>query len=120
MLGNIKSKYILKIITSHISLKTQLNLVKYNKNIQLKLDLKLLHYKIFSGNFTTIFDNNNKIGKIYDEYKDKLIFEGEFSNGKKNGKGKEYDNNERLKFEGEYINGEKKGNGKEYYEIMKI
>ena len=60
MLGNIKSKYILKIITSHISLKTQLNLVKYNKNIQLKLDLKLLHYKIFSGNFTTIFDNNNK------------------------------------------------------------
>ena len=84
MLDNIKSKYILKIIISYIIQKTQLNLVKYNKYIQLKLDLKLLHYKIFSGNFTTIFDNNNnKIGKIFDEYKDKLIFEGEFSNGKK-------------------------------------
>ena len=116
MLDNIKSKYILKMFISHVNLKTQLNLVKYNKRIQSKLDLKLLHYKIFSGNFTTILDNNNKIGKIYDEYKDKLIFEGEFSNGKKNGKGKEYDNNERLKFEGEYINGEKKGNGKEYYD----
>ena len=44
------------------------------------------------------------------------MFEGEYINGKKNGKGKEYDNNERLKFEGEYINGERKGEGKEYYE----
>ena len=111
MMDNIKSKYILEFFLSHINEKKKLNSVKYNKNLQSKLNLNLLHYKIFSGNFTTIFDNNNKIGKIFDEYKDKLIFEGEFSNGKKNGKGKEYDNNERLKFEGEYINGEKKGEG---------
>ena len=81
--------------------KTKLNLVKYNKNMQKKLNINLLYYKIFSGNNTTIYENNNKRAKIYDEYKDKLIFEGEFSNGKKNGKGKEYDNNERLIFERE-------------------
>jgi len=36
-----------------------------------------------------------------------LIFEGEYKNGRKNGKGKE------LLFEGEYLNG-KRWNGKEY------
>ena len=43
-----------------------------------------------------------------------LEFEGEYSNGEKNGKGKEYDLNGRLTFEGEYLNGEKNGKGKEY------
>jgi len=40
------------------------------------------------------------------------MFEGEYINGEKNGKGKEYYNGE-LKFEGEYLNG-KKWNGKIY------
>ena len=31
----------------------------------------------------------------------------EYLNGKRNGKGKEYDNNGLLKFEGEYLNGER-------------
>ena len=47
-------------------------------------------------------------------YNDKLIFEGEYLNGKRNGKGKEYKFG-RLKFEGEYLNGERNGKGKEYY-----
>ena len=68
------------------------------------------------------------------EYNDdgKLIFEGEYLNGKKwngkgfninneieyeikdgNGKVKEYYNNGNLKFEGEYLNGERNGKGKE-------
>ena len=34
-----------------------------------------------------------------------LIFEGEYLNGLKNGKGKEYDWNGKIKFEGEYLNG---------------
>ena len=34
-----------------------------------------------------------------------LIFEGELLNGKKNGKGKEYDYMGNLIFEGEYLNG---------------
>ena len=44
-----------------------------------------------------------------------MIFEGEYLNGKRNGKGKEYYfSNGKLKFEGEYLNGERNGNGKEY------
>ena len=44
--------------------------------------------------------------KEYDDYGD-LEFEGEYSNGKKHGKGKEYERNGKLKFEGEYSNGKK-------------
>ena len=41
------------------------------------------------------------------------MFKGEYLNGKRNGKGKEYDyRNGKLKFEGEYLNGNKwNGNG---------
>ena len=45
----------------------------------------------------------------------KKIFEGEYLNRKKNGKGKEYDNNGKIIFDGEYLKGEKHGKGKEYY-----
>ena len=34
-----------------------------------------------------------------------MKFDGEYLNGKKNGKGKEYDFNGKLKFEGEYLYG---------------
>ena len=43
-------------------------------------------------------------GKEYDR-SGKLLFEGEYLNGKKHGKGKEYDFFGELKFEGEYLNG---------------
>ena len=46
----------------------------------------------------------NGKGKEY-EYGE-LIFEGEYSNGKKNGNGKEYKYG-KLEFEGEYLNGYK-------------
>ena len=46
---------------------------------------------------------------------DRLIFEGDYKNGKRNGKGKEYsDYNGKLIFEGEYVNGKRNGKGKEY------
>ena len=35
----------------------------------------------------------------------KLIFEGEYLNNKRHGKGKEYYDNGNQKFEGEYLNG---------------
>ena len=35
------------------------------------------------------------------------MFEGEYLNGERNGKGKEYDWTGKLIFEGEYLNGEK-------------
>ena len=45
--------------------------------------------------------------KEYDWGKSPLIFEGEYLNGKRNGKGKEYDWYGRLRFEGEYLNGKR-------------
>ena len=49
----------------------------------------------------------------------RLKFEGEYINGKRNGKGKEYcyaymDTFRHLEFEGEYLNGERNGKGKYY------
>ena len=43
----------------------------------------------------------------------KIKFEGEYLNGKRNGKGKEYDDEGKIKFEGEYLNG-KEWNGIRY------
>jgi len=42
-----------------------------------------------------------------------MIFEGEYLNGERNGKGKEYYDNGELKFEGEYLKGERNGKRKE-------
>ena len=44
-----------------------------------------------------------------------MIFEGEYLNGKRNGKGKEYSIYGKIEFEGEYLNGKRNGKGKEYY-----
>ena len=43
-----------------------------------------------------------------------LIFEGEYINSQKNGKGIEYYKNGKVLYEGEYINGQKNGKGIEY------
>ena len=45
----------------------------------------------------------------------KLKYAGEYLNGKRNGKGKEYNYDGKLEFEGEYLNGERNGKVKEYY-----
>ena len=54
----------------------------------------------------------NGKGKEYSE--GEVIFEGEYKNGWRNGKGKEFNDIGEVIFEGEYLNGEKNGNGKEY------
>ena len=60
---------------------------------------------LFEGEYI----NNIPIKGYKKEYNDEgeLIFEGEYLRGKRNGKGKEY-NNGKIIFEGEYINGERK------------
>ena len=108
MLENISSVYILKIIFSHVFEKDKLKIIKYNKNLQNKLDINLLNYKIYIGKYI-IYEINGKI-KEYEGYNDDLLFEGEYLNGKMNGKGKEYEDGI-LIYEGEYLNG--KRNGKE-------
>ena len=54
------------------------------------------------------------------EYKDgKLIFEGEYLNGRKNRKGKEYKDG-KLIFEGEFFEKNKIGKGREYGDNINI
>ena len=101
MLENIKSSYFSKMIFSWIDEKRKLNTIKYNKNLQEKMNITLLNYKIFYGKYI-IFEDKGK-GKEYNVFNDKLIFEGEYLNGK----GKEYDSNGHLIFEGEYSKGKK-------------
>ena len=69
----------------------------------------------FDENGKKIYKLKNGTGNIR-EYDDEgyLEYEGQYSNGKRNGKGKEYDNNGKFLFEGEYLNGKRNGNGKEY------
>ena len=59
-----------------------------------------------NGNIIYELINGNGYVKEYDNY-GKLEYEGEYLNGKRNGKGKEYDYNGKLIFEGEFINGER-------------
>ena len=54
-------------------------------------------------------------GKEFNSY-DGLIYEGEYLNGKRHGKGKEFVRGY-LTYEGEYLNGKRNGKGKEYQEI---
>ena len=107
----IKSAKILRQIYSLLSEVTKLEMVKYSKSIQDKLNISLINYRIYSRKY--IIGKKSGLCKVYD-CKDNLIFEGEYLNGKKNGKGKEYNQYGELIFEGEYLNG-KKWNGKGCY-----
>ena len=63
-----------------------------------------------------IYEERN--GKVF-YFPGKLLFEGEYLNDNKNGKGKEYFDG-RLMFEGEYLDDLKHGKGKQYYENGKL
>ena len=99
-------------ILSNLPERRKLKLVKYNKNIQYKLDINLLNYKLFGDKY--IIYSTKRIGKEYSEYNDELLFKGEYINGVKNGKGIEYKEGKLVIFEGEYIKGKRNGKGKEY------
>ena len=71
----------------------------------------------FEGEFVEGIKNGK--GKQYNFMK-KLEFDGEFLNGKRNGKGKEYDCFGKIVYEGEFLNGERHGKGKEYDDSGKI
>ena len=113
MLENIKSLYLSKLIFSFTQEKLKFKLIKYNKILQKKININIINYKLLSGKYT-IFKKKG-IGKTYNFSDNKLVFEGEYLNGEKNGKIKEYDEQNYLVFEGEYKNGLKNGKVKEYY-----
>ena len=65
---------------------------------------------IFEGEFI----NKERNGKGKEYFLDELIYEGEYMDGKRYGFGKEYYINNRIKYEGEFKNGNFDGKGKEY------
>ena len=121
--NSVKSFYIIETIFSILSEKKKLNMIIYNKKYQNNFEVNIEYYKAMSVRY--IVGEKNGKGKEYNINNNKLIFEGEYKNGKRKGKGKEYYENGKVKFEGEYLNGNKisgKGydnNGKTYLIIEK-
>ena len=144
MLKEIKSIYILKFCFSHINkYEKTLEIIRYNKKLQKRLDINIHIYKRFSGRYIKYETKEKLKGKEYNSYNNSLIYEGEYINLKKNGKGKEYNEygklifkgiylkgkkwigkvldyyfNGRIKFEGEYLNGKINGKGYDNYHMV--
>jgi len=93
MWQKIRSNYLLKEILISIDDRRKLNLIKYNKKMQEIAGLNLIDFRRFSGRY--IKEEYDKI-KEFSSYNDRLIFEGEYSNGKRNGEGKEYNEEGKL------------------------
>ena len=63
MFQNIKSSYFIKLIFTFVEEVQKLKLVRYNKSIQRNLDISIINYKFFKGNY--IIYESKKIGKEY-------------------------------------------------------
>ena len=85
MVENINSEFFIEKLFFYVDERTKLKTIKYNKNLQTILDINLIHYKFFSGKYI-IYETKGK-GKEFD-WNGILKFEGEYLNGKRNGKGK--------------------------------
>ena len=81
----------------------KLKMLKYNKTLQSYLNIGIINYMHFKNKYI-VYDTKG-IGKEYDYYSGKLIYEGEYLHGERNGKGKEQTDNGKPRFEGEYLNG---------------
>ena len=118
MFNNIKSVYILKLIFNLISEKNKLKLIIHNKQLQTKLEINLKTYKTKSG-ICRIIEKDGQ-GEEKSLKTNKIIFKGQYLNGKRNGKGAEYNSKTgKLIFQGGYLNGKRNGQGKEYDEKIK-
>ena len=84
MLQKIKSSFILKNVFIYVNEGIKLNSIKYNKAIQRRLNLTLVDYRRFSGRY---IEEINGIINEFNSYNHKLLFEGQYENGKRNGKG---------------------------------
>ena len=119
-LRGIKSFYITKLILSFLSDKRKLKMIKYNKELQKLCLVDIKDYKNKSGKYK--IDGKNGNGKEFILNTNILLFEGEYLNGEKNGKGKEYYDG-KIKFEGEYLNGKRwngEGSGKNKNKVFEI
>ena len=80
---SVKSFYVLKGIFSYLDENMQLKLFAHNKSLQKEYGFDLDYYKKVSGKYKILEKNGN--GKEYDLKTKKLLFKGEYINGKKNG-----------------------------------
>ena len=127
----IKSSFIIKRVFSFLNDKQKLNMIIYNKELQNNFELDIEDYIKISGKYK--INGKNGKGSVYSLNTFKLIFEGEYINGKRNGKGKEYFDNVKLKskfaevqlfrhlkFKRLYIDDKRNGKGKEYFDNDKL
>ena len=68
--------------------------------------------KLFSIN-KSCFEREYLNGKRKQYYYGTFLYEGEYLNNERNGKGKENNINAQFKYEGKYLNGKRNGKGKE-------
>ena len=117
-IGNIKSIYFTKIVFSLLKENRKLMILSYTKAIQKELEIDINNDKKACQKYRIISENGK--GQEFLRNTKYLIFEGEYKNGKKHGKGIEYHfdlylsgyyNWERkefkrnIKFKGEYFEG---------------
>ena len=107
---SVKSQYILKKILLFLDEKRKLNLLRYNKFYHKLMGININNYLDLSSKI--IIGGINGYVKEYKSNNLKLIFEGYYMNGKRNGRGIEY--NDDITFEGEFLNGIKNWKGVEY------
>ena len=84
----LKNSFLLKILFSYVNLKQKFEILKHNKSLQNVININNRHYQLFSGRYI-IYEENGEV-KEYEGRSNKLKFESEYSNGKRNGKEKEY------------------------------
>ena len=105
MLKKINSTFFIRIIFFYLNEKQKLRIIKYNKLLQNKLDINIINYQYYKGKYV-VYESKGK-GKEYNSYDNILIFEGEYKNGERNGKGREYSYDGYLEYKGEYKNGKR-------------
>ena len=82
---SIKSTHFIQKLFSYINDDRKLKLVIYNKTIQKIIDINLTNYKFMTRKY--IVYKLKGFANEYDIYNDRLIYKGEYLNGKRNGKG---------------------------------
>ena len=99
----LKSKYILQFIFDNLSKRKSLNFIKYNKNIQNKMNININDFKEFSEIYSSIemeiIPVNNKYGKFINikNQGDLKYFHIYFDNNKEEIKRNHLDKNENIK-----------------------
>ena len=88
MFENIKSKYILNKVFNHIKRKQLLDIFKYNKNIQKRININIDDYKEYSEKFSLIEIEVKPVNNKYGEFikineKDKIYYHIYFNNNDK-------------------------------------